>query len=65
MATQTARYRTACAADCGVAIAPGDEIVMNAELEWEHADCPATADPLATSSPVCPSCNLAHAGDCW
>lgn len=58
-----AAHRGLCV-DCETAIRPGDDIVMTADLDWVHEECP---DELPTPAPgqVCPDCNLVHAGECW
>lgn len=56
-----ARYRGVCAS-CLEPVVPGDEVRYNGDDELVHETCGST--PGRREAPVCPTCWLAHPGEC-
>lgn len=66
MRTFTATYPGRCSV-CPERIVEGQEITLGERGEPLHAEC-AGAEPVVTGRrepSVCPSCFLAHAGECF
>ena len=59
-----AAHRGFCV-DCEGPVLPGDVIVMTADLDWVHEECPDELPLPSAERPACPACNLVHAGECW
>lgn len=57
-----ARYGGRCATECGTPIHEGDQVTY-ADDELIHADCVDRPEPK--QPPVCQSCWLTHAGECF